>query len=224
MTFRITLIHAVTVAIEPVHAAFRSLWPKALCSNLLDDSLSPDRARDRELTESMTGRIRALAKYAASTGAEGILFTCSAFGPAIEVAAGETSMPVLKPNEAMFDAALAQGSRIGMLATFPPSVESMEAELHEQAARQGKQVVIETVCVPAARAALRRGDAASHNRLLAEAAPALSHCDTVMLAHFSTAQAASSVSAVLGRDVLTSPAAAVMKLRRLLMGGQRAAS
>ena len=45
METRIALIHAVTVAIEPVQDAFRQLWPEAECANILDDSLSRDRER-----------------------------------------------------------------------------------------------------------------------------------------------------------------------------------
>ena len=68
MKTRIALIHAVTVAVEPVQAAFRQQWPEAECVNILDDSLSLDRERDRVLTEAMKDRIRALAEYAAVTG------------------------------------------------------------------------------------------------------------------------------------------------------------
>ena len=80
MSIRIALIHAVTVAVAPVETAFRELWPEADCANILDNSLSVDRERDRRLTAAMTGRIIALAEYGLATGADAILFTCSAFG------------------------------------------------------------------------------------------------------------------------------------------------
>jgi Asp/Glu/hydantoin racemase len=218
MATRIALIHAVTVAIAPTEAAFRELWPEAECANILDDSLSIDRERDGALTPAMTGRILALAAYARSTGAAGILFTCSAFGEAIETAAAGAPIPVLKPNEAMFEAALAAGRRLGMLATFAPSVPSMEEEFRQAAAARRAPATIETYCVPGAMAALRAGDAAGHNRLVAEAAPRFGDCDAVLLAHFSTSRAAAAASAALGRPVLTSPGSAVAKLRSLLTG------
>ena len=218
MTTRIALIHAVAVAIEPVRQAFAQSWPQAECCNILDDSLSLDRERDGVLTAAMTRRIGALADYAAGIGAAGILFTCSAFGEAIDAAAGRAAVPVLKPNEAMFEAALASGRRIGMLATFAPSVGSMEDEFRAMAAAGGAEATIETYCVPDAMAALKAGDEVLHNRLLAQAAPRFADCDAVLLAHFSTARALSAVSAALDRPVLTSPGSAVAKLKSILAG------
>jgi Asp/Glu/Hydantoin racemase len=218
MKTRIALIHAVTVAIEPVQEAFLALWPEAECGNILDDSLSLDRERDGVLTAAMTQRILALAEYAVATGAAGILFTCSAFGEAIEAAAARAPIPVLKPNEAMFEAALAAGRRIGMLATFAPSVQSMEEEFRAMAQTRRSPATIESYCVPEAMTALKAGDAATHNGLLAQAAPRFDGCDAVLLAHFSTARAALAVSAALNRPVLTSPGSAVAELRSIIAG------
>lgn len=210
---RIVLVHAVTVAVEPVTAAFASLWPQAEVVNLLEDSLSRDRAAHADLSPEMYRRFAVLTHYALDIGARGILFTCSAFGDAIRAAARHARVPVLTPNEAMFEAALAAGDRIGMLATFEFSVAGMEEEFREAAA--GREARIETVCVPEAMAALKSGDAETHNRLLAEAAPRLAQCDAVMLAHFSTSRALDAVRGAFDGPVLTSPAAAVEKLRRL---------
>jgi len=122
-------------------------------------------------------------------------------------------LPALKPNEAMFAAALGAGARIGMLATFGPSVAGMEDEFRQMAAAKGSRAGIETICVPEAMAALKSGDGASHDRLLAEAAPRLADCDAVLLAHFSTSRAETAVRAALARPVLTAPGAAVETLK-----------
>ena len=103
---RITLVHALKHSIVPIEASFAKLWPDARLMNLLDDSLSADLARDGGLTDAMTERFLRLGRYAAGTGSDAILFTCSAFGPCIEaVARAQAPMPVLKPNEAMIEQA-----------------------------------------------------------------------------------------------------------------------
>lgn len=216
MRRRIALIHATAVAIEPVEDAFAKLWPEAETVNILDDSLSVDRARAERLTPAMTARILALAAYARGLGAEGILFTCSAFGPAIEAAALESPMPVLKPNQAMFEAAVKAGRDVAMVATFEASVASMTAEFVEEARRAGVDARLSSAVEPAAMAALRAGDAETHNRLVAERAEAMLPCDALVLAQFSTSRAAAAVRARVDVPVLTSPDTAVTKLKGLL--------
>jgi Asp/Glu/hydantoin racemase len=213
---RIALIHAVAVAMAPVHDAFRELWPEAECIDILDTSLSRDRERDGRLTEAMVERFLLLARYAEDNGAAGILFTCSAFGEAIEAVAATARVPVLKPNEAMFAAALGAGKRIGMLATFQPSVAGMEEEFRDMAANAESPAAIESFCVEGAMKALQAGDGATHDRLIAAAAPRFAGCDAVLLAHFSTSRAAAAVGPALPCPVLTAPGAAVTKLKGLL--------
>jgi len=213
---RIVLLHATPVAIDPIQNSFARKWPDAELVNLLDDSLSTDRAKDHDLTPRMIERFATLGQYAFSLGAAGILVTCSAFGPAIERLAQELPVPVLKPNEAMFEAALARGKRIGMLATFAPSVVTMTEEFDEFVRRSGSQATLETIVVDHAMAALRKGDAETHNTLIAARAPELAGCDAVMLAHFSTSRAVGPVGAAITAPVLTAPDSAVDRLRTML--------
>ena len=213
---RIALIHATPIAMEPIHQAFRANWPAADAVNILEDSLSPDRAREPELSAHLAERIVELARYARKTRADGILFTCSAFGSAIEEAAKVVDVPVLKPNEAMFEASIIKGSNIAMLATFAPAVQGMELEFAEEAKRLGKKARLTTVVVEGAIDALRAGDAETHNRLVAESATSLKGFDAIVLAHFSTSRAAAAVRVVTATPVFTSPDAAVEKMRRLI--------
>jgi aspartate/glutamate racemase len=212
MGARIALVHAVKVAIAPVEDAFRRHWPEAELINLLDDSLSRDRSRERDLTPALKQRIAALAEYGIGAGAQAVLYTCSAFGEAIEAVKRAQKVPVLRPNEAMFDEALKHGKRLGMLASFGPTVGALEAELREL----DSKVTVKSVCVPEAMKALDAGDGETHDRLLARVAPQLGECDAIMLAQFSTARAHDAVAATVRCPVITSPTSAVLRLRQLL--------
>lgn len=216
MSTRIALIHATPVAMQPVIDAFQEGWREVETVNLLDDTLSVDLARAGSLNETMKRRIATLAAYATDMGVAGILFTCSAFGDAIEAVAREASMPVLKPNEAMFEEALDRGATVGLLATFQPSIAPLEQEFVAMAAAQEARAKLESVWVPEAMAALSAGDVEKHNRLIAEVAPRLAHCDVVMLAQFSMARALPAVRQTLRSPVLTSPESAVAKLKAIL--------
>jgi len=207
---RITLVHALKHSIVPIEASFARLWPEARLMNLLDDSLSADLARDGQLTDAMTERFLAIGRYAASTGANGILFTCSAFGPCIEAVAGERApMPVLKPNEAMIEQAAKRGRKVGLLSSFPPTLASMPREFPSS-------VELVPKLAEGAMAALDRGDRAEHDRLVTEAAKDLRDCDVIALAQYSMAPAAAQVAQATGKPVLTTPDSAVMKMKTML--------
>jgi hypothetical protein len=217
MTPRIALIHATALAVEPINDALKRLWPAAQRMNLLDDSLSVDLARDGRLTDAMVQRFIDLARYAQGTGCGAILFTCSAFGPAIEAARRATGLPTLKPNEAMFEQALARARpqatlQLGLVATFQASIPSMSAELQELARERGTALALRSVFVPEAMDDLARGRAGEHHRKIAQAARSLADCDAVMLAQFSMAAAAPQVQEQLPCVVLTSPDCAVQAL------------
>lgn len=178
--------------------------------NLLDDSLSADLARDGAISPAMTRRFVELGRYAAATGAEAVLFTCSAFGPCIEAVAEDLKrLPVLKPNEAMIEEAAMCAATVGLLATFAPTLASMPGEFPSS-------VRVKTCLAEGALAALDRGDTQEHDRLVESAADALKDCDIIALAQFSLARCADRVAAATGKRVLTTPESAVRKLRSLL--------
>lgn len=209
---RIALIHALKHSVAPIEAGFKRFWPEATLMNLLDDSLSADLARDGVLTPQMTERFVALGRYAKGTGASGVLFTCSAFGPCIDAVARDLApMPVLKPNEAMIEDAVVAGGKIGLLATFGPTLVSMPPEFPT-----GTSIVPQLA--EGALVALDRGDAAEHDRLAVEAAKRIGDCDVIALAQFSLARAAEPIAAATGKRVLTTPDSAVRKMRRMLAG------
>ncbi|PCI88914.1 MAG: arylsulfatase [Hyphomicrobiales bacterium] len=214
---RIVLFHATPVAMDPILSSMARLWPEAEAINLLDDGLSADRAKEgAELSPELSERFVNFGKYGHAMGADGILVTCSAFGPAIEAMADILPVPVLKPNEAMFKAALKAGNKIAMLATFAPAVPTMVQEFKQLAKQLGSTATLDVYVVPDAIDALKGGDAETHNRLVGEAAPKFAAYDVIMLAHFSTSRAMQAVKDAVSIPVLSAPDAAVLAMKNLL--------
>jgi hypothetical protein len=227
---RVALIHALAHSPPAINAAMAQLWPEAERMNLLDDSLAADVARAGSLDAAMTARFVALADYAVGTGADAILFTCSAFGPCIdEVKRRHAARPVLKPNEAMVDEAVAvakaagagrhagdEPAAVGLIASFAPTLASMPAEFPPG-------VPLRTALAGEAMAALNRGDMLAHDAAVVRAAQALVRegCGVIALAQFSMARSRPAVQAALGAavPVLTTPESAVRRLRSMLGEG-----
>lgn len=221
---RIALIHATPLAIEPVNLSFKKLWPEASLQNILDDSLSKDHAAVGHLTADMVERFIDLAQYAKRAGCQGILFTCSAFGEAIEAAAIAVGIPTLKPNEAMFEDALrvaletnpndAEVLNIGLVATFAASIVSMSEEFNALTVGLERQVQLHTLFVPHAMDALAQGHAKEHHKLIAEGIQSMPVCDVTMLAQFSMAAAQTLAQTKTITHILTSPECAVLALQK----------
>jgi Asp/Glu/hydantoin racemase len=209
---RIALIHALPHSIAPINDALARDWPRVSRMNLMDDSLSADLAAGGGLNAHMHHRFQRLAQYAVECGSDAILFTCSAFGPCIEAAARKHApLPVLKPNEAMIADAAAMGLRVGLVATFPPTLDSMRPEFPAH-------VELECALAEGALAALNAGDTQRHDALISQAAVVLARraCGVIALAQFSMARARSQVAAQTGLPVLTTVDSAVMALKRRL--------
>lgn len=215
-TPRIYLIHATPVAIAPITEAFTRLWPDAKLANLLEDSLSTDLAEVGTLTKALNERFLRLASYAADSGADAILFTCSAFGDAIDLCKRALTIPVLKPNEAMIEAALQRSRKICIVATFQPAISSMTEEFHSYAKEQGIEITLNTALCPGALDELRKGNAARHDEMIAEAVKASDGSELLCFAQFSMTSAADQASENSGLPVLTTPDSAVLKLKRML--------
>ena len=215
---RIALIHALAHSQRPVREEFERQWPECRLMNLLDDSLSADLAQTPGgLDARMFKRFETLGDYAVDTGADAILFTCSAFGPCIDaVARRHSNIPVLKPNEAMIAEASRLKTRIGLIASFAPTLETMPPEFPP-----GTEIDCELA--EGALAALDAGTPADHDRLVVAAARKLQQrgCGAIALAQFSMARAAGDVAAAVPLPVLTTVGSAVSELRARLLGAGR---
>jgi Asp/Glu/hydantoin racemase len=207
------LIHATLLAVEPTLAALREHWPEAKPVNLVDESLQLDAANSDYDGPSFTLRILALAEYQVANGAEGLLFTCSAFSDAIKAAGRALEVPVLRPDEAAIEQALSLGRPVRVLCTFAPTLRVVKRLVAEF--RDDPALPVTFELVEGALEALHEGDGAGHDALIAKAA-ARANEPVLVLGQYSMARSAGLVEKQAGRPAITGPAHAVRMLRTLV--------
>jgi len=196
--------------------AFLAEWPQARVSNLLDDSLFAWVREAGGVVPEMYDVFRNLTHHMVDRGADGILFTCSAFRQVIDTCIAEFALPILKPNDAMIEKALDAGPRIAVMATVGPTIPSISVEIEELAAARGQKVELVPYVVEHAFDALAGGDPARHDRLVAEKAQEIVGCDAIVLAQFTLSRAVPAVQAVNRIPIYNSPGAAVVRMREMV--------
>jgi Asp/Glu/hydantoin racemase len=164
----VVFLHAARPSVEPLMQYYPRVWPELRITNLLDDGIMGlfaagrwDTARERLLAMARVGH----EVYGAQAG----LVSCSAVSREQMAAFRAASpIPLLKIDEPMAALATATASRLGLLVTFPPTLEIAEQLLREAAGDAPLEIV--PLVAPEAIAALLHGDRAGHDaRLLAAA-------------------------------------------------------
>ena len=145
--------------------------------------------------------------------ADAVLLTCSTLGPS--AARATASVPVLRVDEALAEAAVRGGGQVVVLCAVETTLEPSRALFERHAAATGAR--IETRLVPGAWAAFRDGDPERYLELIAAAADAAfaDGADKVALAQASMAGAAPLCR---NGTPLTSPAVGLAAAKRAANG------
>ena len=166
---RVAFIHTSPAAIAPLMQFYGGAAPELEITNLLDDGLL------RLLAAQNHGvarrRLAEMIRAARETyDAELAMITCSSVPKEMaESLAGDFPLPVLKIDYPMAREAVRAGRRVGVAATFPPTLVPTCKLLNEAAAEAGVEIEIVQQVAPEAYTALLANDAATHDRLLLEA-------------------------------------------------------
>jgi len=190
---------------EQVLAVAREILGDARLTSVIDDSIIFDINRHGAITPAITRRILRYYANAADAGADVIFNTCSSIGEIVEIGRRTVGVPIVRIDEPMAELAVASFGRIGVLATLPSTLGPTHRLLLEKAATQGREVEVIAEVAHGAYEALARGDAASHDELVAEAVAKLgSGVDGVVLAQASMARMRDRLEAPTNVPVLTS--------------------
>lgn len=220
MSKTLGLIHT-SATLVPVFQALtdRYLADKKLkIFNISDDSLIKNTIERGMLTPDTSRRVINYVASAEEAGADYILVTCSSIGPAVEMAARLTKIPVLRVDQPMADHALQMGKRIGVVATLPTTLEPTSDLVRRRAVVAGKEIELTARLCEGAFDALMGGKPEVHDEMVAAALKDLAHqVDVILLAQASMARVVSHLAEEDKKvPIISSPELAVRYLANLL--------
>ena len=163
--------------------------------NIVDDSLIKNTIERNKLTPDTARRVVDYVGSAEKAGADYILVTCSSIGAAVEASEPLTSIPVLRVDRPMVDKAIAEGKKIGVVATLPTTLEPTCDLVRRRAIQFGKEIELISKLCEGAFEALMEDNAEEHDTKVAEALKQLSEkVDVILLAQASMARVVGQLS------------------------------
>lgn len=211
------LIHTSATLVPLFQKLCADYLPGVNVFNIVDDSLIKDVIAKNELTNNTARRVVNYVGSAEAAGADLIMVTCSSIGSAVEASAALTNVPVLRVDQAMADIAVQTGSKIGVIATLPTTLEPTSDLVQRRATAAGKQIELTSILCEGAFDALMSGDTDKHDQMVAKALIELSSkVDVIVLAQASMARVVDTLpDADKKVPILASPGLAVQHIADL---------
>lgn len=211
------LIHTSATLVPVFQKLCADYLPGVNVFNIVDDSLIKDVIAKNELTNNTARRVVNYVGSAEAAGADFIMVTCSSIGSAVEASAALTNVPVLRVDQAMADIAVQTGSKIGVIATLPTTLEPTSDLVRRRATAAGKQIELTSILCEGAFDALMSGDTDKHDQMVAKALIELSsQVDVIVLAQASMARVVDTLPDVdKNVPILASPGLAVQHIADL---------
>lgn len=215
----VSLIHTSASMIPLFKSLAAELLPAGLnLFNMVDESLLCDIIREKGCPPDTARRLVGHVLSATSAGADIVMVTCSSMGRSVELAAQLTHCPVLRVDLPMVEEAIAAGTRIGVIATLPSTLEPTVELVRRRAQHAGKTVQVLQRVVEGAFHAVISGDGTRHDALVSSALAEMGeNVDVIVLAQASMARVVEQLQPEQRRvPILSSPRSGMRRLAELV--------
>jgi Asp/Glu/hydantoin racemase len=192
-------------------ALIRELAPDVTTTNLVDEALLEEAIAAGTVPRATAERLERHVAAALEAGADAVLVTCSSMGGVVDDLRARHGWPLLRVDEAMVDAALTTGPRIGVVATLGSTLQPTAYLVRRRATELGRdasEIHVVTRLVDGAFAALNAGDVEAHDAAVRGALRELiPQVDAIVLAQASMARVAGTLEPdeAGGAPILASP-------------------
>jgi len=216
---KLAIIHTTPSTIEPLKQLAAEFLPGWSVINFVDDSILPQLLENQGNVAEVQERLLSYAIFAEQAGADLLLEACSSVGELVPLMRQRLQIPVVRIDEAMAETAVASAVRISVAATLPTTLGPTSRLLDEKAKTIGKEIHLTPKLIEGAFDALRAGDSARHDVLVADELLNLAaESDLVVLAQASMARVVASLPASVQMKFIASPRLAMEQVRAAAHG------
>ncbi len=213
---RVVLIHTVKSVYETFEKDLKAVAGDIKIYNIVDEFLLTNAIERGSFTVENRMRLMHDLQSAQLTGADLIVVTCSTLTPHVVSARPFFTTPIIAIDDAMCTHTIKQGSKITVLATSESTVSPTLKKLEEEAALQGKEVSLSSLCCPEALVHLKAGQKEQHDKLVLAMARKVKDSDIIVLAQASMAHLQDVVQDQTKISTVSSPQLCIQEVARQL--------
>jgi glutamate racemase len=212
---KLAILHTTTATVDLLKSHILELLPGWGVLHIVDESILPSLAQSGGDLEPVRDVMLQYAGFAEQAGADVILEACSSIGELVPEMRRSVSIPVVRIDEPMAEAAVKNGGCLGVAATVSTSMAPTLRLLQEKSSAAGTDLVIKPALVEEAFRRLSVGDREGHDNLLAEALLQLAgETDAVVLAQASMSRVVAILPAEIQSRFLSSPRLALQQVKK----------
>jgi len=142
---------------------------------------------------------------------------CSVYAPVVESARNLVDIPVLSSYDAVMDDANSSGSRIGIIASVPATIQDSKYYLEKAAEKQGTAVDLQLVLDEHLMQLMNIDGQEEFRQSLSETVQRMAtSVDAILLSQFSMATALSHLREITDVPLLSAPHSSVRRFKQLL--------
>ena len=147
---KIAVIHTSLAIRDAVDREFQQAMPDCKIYNIIDEKMLQDVVDHGGVYPSIFRRMNMYIAAAEAMGVDAILNACSSVGEAFDMARKTTEIPTFRIDEPMAQLVVDTGKRIAVYGTVATTLKPSSALIRNLAAKQGKEVVVDSILIDGA--------------------------------------------------------------------------
>lgn len=214
---KIVLLHTAYPIINQLSPLLKEIVPRANVVNVLDEDILTYLLQSNFIHPEINRKIFHYVFSSQEMGASAVLLTCSSISPCADVVRPLVDIPVFKIDKPMIEKAIQTGSRIGVVATIPTTLNPTKSFIIEESRKKKKKTMITDILCDDAFNALLAGRIEEHDESVISAIKKLAgEVDVIVLAQVSMARIVPQVEKSIEIPILSSGRTGIEQLKSIV--------